>query len=188
MTNMHEKMDYLSSVLSLRYISDQGWALLHTKHLVYNGSTNHSLLSTYQMREMKLLVDDVAKRHVCDQDGNYGTQSIQFPNGHILPLSVFSALMTCHAVKPTMEDYTDGNLHVYDIVYENWTPSIHYDEPTLNTTPGHDNGCEDISPDHREISPNHKEISPRHDEISHDKLAANGGPHTSSCMFFSTFN
>ena len=129
--DQHARKNGLPIVSAITKVyTDKGWVLIRAKHLVYNGSTNHSLLSTYQMREMKLLVDDVSRRHVKDEDGNYGTQSIQFPDGCILPLSVMSALMTCNAVKPTMDDYTEQHLPVYDIAHENWTPSIHYDEPT----------------------------------------------------------
>ena len=52
--------------------------LVRAKHLIFNASSPHTLLSTYQIRELGVIVDDVSKRHLKDEDTN-GTHSISFP-------------------------------------------------------------------------------------------------------------
>ena len=55
--------------------------LLRANHAVGNESSSHTLLCTYQMREIGLIVDDVSKNYIANSDGTKGTQSIVFKDG-----------------------------------------------------------------------------------------------------------
>ena len=81
--------------------------ILRAKHMIYNGTSSHTLLSTYQMREVGLIVDDVSKRHWKDRNST-GTQSIISPNGnHVINLITKGALNTFQISKPTIEEYAN---------------------------------------------------------------------------------
>ena len=59
--------------------------LLRAKHLIFNEKSPHTLLSTYQMRELGMVVDDVHTRHLKDL-GSFGTHSINFHHERTLDL------------------------------------------------------------------------------------------------------
>ncbi|MCP4500508.1 MAG: hypothetical protein GY822_11165, partial [Deltaproteobacteria bacterium] len=107
--------------------------ILRAPHMVYNKDSPHTLLSEYEMRETGLIVDTVAKHHLADTDGNYGTQSIIFDDGEIISLSKKATLMTFAAEQPTMEEYETHP--IYDIGILDWCPQDHYDDNSLNVKP-----------------------------------------------------
>ena len=81
---------------------------LRAKHLIYNASSHHTLLSTYQMRELGIIVDDIPKRHLRDTS-TYGTHSITFPKSrHVIPLSTKSAIPSFTVTKPTLSEYIEA--------------------------------------------------------------------------------
>ena len=55
--------------------------ILVVAHGVGNPSSKHTLLCSYQMREMGIIVDDVHTRHVKGPMGTLGTQSLVFKDG-----------------------------------------------------------------------------------------------------------
>ena len=103
--------------------------ILRAKHMVLNQGSPHTLLSEYQMRETGLVVDTVAKHHLKDNEGSYGTQSITLQDGKVIILNIRAALMTFKSVQPTLEEY--NKLPVYDIGLENWSPRGHYDDDSI---------------------------------------------------------
>ena len=104
--------------------------LLRAKHLVYNNTSNHTLLSTFQLRDVGFVVDDVAKHHLKNNSGEKGGQCITLEDGKHIDLEVLSALMIFKAELPTMEEYEHSKLPIYDIAQPNWNPSHHYDDAT----------------------------------------------------------
>ena len=110
--------------------------MIRANHLIFNATSPHTLLSTYQMRELGVIVDDVSKRHLKDKDTN-GTHSISFPSqGHSINLTTRGALSTFHVTKPTLSEYlnTPGS-DIVDISIEHWSPQDHHEE-LLRNTPG----------------------------------------------------
>ena len=97
--------------------------MLCAKHLIYNASSPHTLLSCYQMRELGIIVDDVSKCHLKDSTTN-GTHSITFPNhGQIINLVTRGALSTFTVSKPTLDEYLHTpEEQILDIAIENWNP------------------------------------------------------------------
>ena len=49
---------------------------LRARYMIVNAVSNHTLLSSYQMRELGMIVYDVANRYL-KAPGEYGTQSLQ---------------------------------------------------------------------------------------------------------------
>ena len=108
--------------------------MLRAKHLIYNASCPHTLLSTYQMRELGLIVDDVSKRHLKDAVSN-GTHSITFPQSDkSIDLTTRAALSTFSVSKPTLQEYLDTpEEEVLDIALEHWNPQEHNEESLENS-------------------------------------------------------
>ena len=102
--------------------------LLRAKHLVYNNTSSHTLLSTYQLRDLGIVVDNIAKSHPKNDSGEMGGQCITFTDGKHIDLEILSALMTFKAQLPTMEEYEQSNLPIYDVAQPNWNPNHHYDD------------------------------------------------------------
>ena len=78
-----------------------------TEHGVGNPSSKHTLLCSYQMREMGIIVDDVHTKHVKDQIGTLGTQNLIFQDGTIVNLKCKSTLMALNTTIPTMNEVTN---------------------------------------------------------------------------------
>ena len=97
--------------------------MLRAKHLIFNASSPHTLLSTYQMRELGIIVDDVSKRHLKD-GGTMGSHSISFPtSGHIIDLTIKGALSTFPVSKPTVYEYLNTHEdNILDISVINGNP------------------------------------------------------------------
>ena len=110
-----------------------------SKYLIYNETSTHTLLSTYQMQEMGIIVDDVSKHHLKDE-GTHGTHSMKFPGSeHALDLETRGALPTFRVMKPTMEEYLNAQDNdIVDIAFPNWNPQDHYDEAPLLLTENQD--------------------------------------------------
>ena len=110
--------------------------MVRAKHLIFNATSPHTLLSTYQMRELGVIVDDVSKRHLKDANTK-GTHSISFPRqGHTISLTTKGALPTFPVTKPTLAEYINTPENdIVDISIENWSPQDHH-EDLLKTTPG----------------------------------------------------
>ena len=88
--------------------------ILWAHEAVYN-DTGVILLSTYQMREFGLDVDDKAKHHE-------GKSAITVDEETIVPLQTRGALSTFKFRQPTQEDY--DNLRVVNITQDDiWIPS-----------------------------------------------------------------
>ena len=75
--------------------------ILRALHAVGNDSSSHTLLCTYQMREIGLIVDDVSKHHVANKSGITGTQSIVFQDGTTVALKCKHTLMSFTTTIPT---------------------------------------------------------------------------------------
>jgi hypothetical protein len=79
------------------------------------------------MREIGIVVDDVAKCHNKDDSKNKGSQSIIFlDDNQTIDLRVRAALMTFIVCKPTIEECK--TLPVVDVAIENWNPQKHFDD------------------------------------------------------------
>ena len=81
--------------------SDGKEIILRENHAVSNVSSPHSLLCTFQIRELGVIVDDVSKNHHIDMGGNKGTQSIVFEDGTKFNLKCRYTLMSFHTSTPT---------------------------------------------------------------------------------------
>jgi len=107
---------------------------LRALHSIYNGTSPHTLLSNYHMREVGLIVDDVSKRHLKDAN-TYGSHSIQTPQGHVIELRTRGALPTFNVSKPTIEEYHNAkDEDIIDIALKDWNPQDHHEE-ILDTRP-----------------------------------------------------
>ena len=107
--------------------TQNGIMLLRAKHLIYNHSSKQTLLSTFQMRQRGIIVDDVSKEH-WKAPNEKGTQSLTFPNTSI-DLVLRAALFTFKVSKPTMEEYvTFPEERILDIGLENWDPHQYTDD------------------------------------------------------------
>lgn len=106
-------------------------------HWIYNISSTHTLLSTYELREAGIIIDDVSKCHLCSLNGERGTQTLYFKEDIEIALHSQCALMTCMATLPTMAEYTlalQGKIHLVDIGIMNWNPK-HYNDDLLALPP-----------------------------------------------------
>src|SRR5210317_2466689 len=76
------------------YTTDNGKPVfLRAKHGIQNESSRHTLLSSYQMREVGFVVDDVSTRHM-KSPTERGTHSIQIPINITIGLQTRAALST----------------------------------------------------------------------------------------------
>ena len=66
---------------------------LCAKHMIVNVSSQHTLLSSYQMRELGMVVDDVSRRHF-KSPFEHGTQTIQATKEDLIDLKTRAALST----------------------------------------------------------------------------------------------
>ncbi len=110
---------------------------LRAQHLIYNSTSEHTLLSSFQLREAGFIVDDVSERHKVNQTSQ-GTHSIIFPDEETqIKLVTRGALSTFEVSKPTMEEYLNAKEEdIYDISVTNWDPQDYYDnvDSTANNT------------------------------------------------------
>ena len=104
--------------------------ILMAKHGVGNTSSKHTLLCSYQMREMGIIVDDVHTKHAKDITGTLGSQSITFQDGTIVNLKCKSTLMAFNTSIPTMDEI--NSLPTYQIAFENWDPQRYYDDADMD--------------------------------------------------------
>ena len=113
----------------LKVILPTRTVFLRTKHLIYNATSRHTLLSNYQMRECALIVDEVHKRHYKDEE-NAGTHSIRSQTHDcVIPLMTRGALPTFDCHKPTMEEWNNAKEEdTIDIAIENWDPREHHED------------------------------------------------------------
>ena len=93
-------------------------------------------ISNCQMREFGIVVDDVATKHVKDNQGNMGTQSLHMPDGGPkLPLTIADALPVMTIRKPTKEEL--DTLPRHELTSEApWNPKEHhhdFESVVLNT-------------------------------------------------------
>jgi hypothetical protein len=113
----------------LKTVNEEGKEIfLRAKHLIFNATSAHTLLSTYQMRERGIIVDDVSRRHLKDETTN-GTHTITFPSeGHVINLTTRGALSTFSVSKPTLSEYLNASEStIVDISIENWNPQEHHE-------------------------------------------------------------
>ena len=105
-----------------------GPIILHAEHMVWNPTSPHSLMSSYEMREAGIIVDDVSQNHDINTEGTKGTQTITFrKQGYEIGLVVKGALMTFEMMDPP----TDEDIAKYPIVKisdPNWNPDKHHDD------------------------------------------------------------
>ena len=102
---------------------------MRAEHGVSNPSANHTLLCSYQCREVGVIVDDCHKRHIKSADGTMGTQSICFKDNTTIDLRCKSALMTFETEKLDIQDYENDKYPIYDIASPDWNPRNHFDDP-----------------------------------------------------------
>ena len=102
---------------------------LRTKHLIYNHTSNHTLLSTYQMRELGHIVDDVSKRHLKNEQQR-DTHKIKFvPGIQEIDLETKAAFPTFKISKPSVKEYESAtDEKIIDIAFENWNHQEHHEE------------------------------------------------------------
>src|SRR5210317_1256571 len=82
------------------YTTDNGKPIfLRAKHGIQNESSKHTLFSSYQMREVGFVVDDVSTRHM-KSPTERGTHSIQIPNNITIGLQTRAALSTFALSQP----------------------------------------------------------------------------------------
>ena len=105
--------------------SDGKSIILRVKHAVGNASSPHTLLCTFQIRELGIIVDDVSKNHQIDLTGNKGTQSITFKDGTKIDLRCRHTLMSFKTSLPTQ--FEIATLPTYDIAIDEWNPQQYYD-------------------------------------------------------------
>ena len=105
--------------------SDGKSIILRVKHAVGNASSPHTLLCTFQIRELGIIVDDVSKNHQIDLTGNKGTQSITFKDGTKINLRCRHTLMSFKTSLPTQLEI--ATLPIYDIAIDEWNPQQYYD-------------------------------------------------------------
>ena len=105
------------------------WIIIRATHGVSNKTSPHTLLCTYEMRDIGIIVDDVSKSHPRSNNGDKGTQSIEFKDGTVVNLLCKSALMTFNISKPTYHEVLGVNhLPIYDISPQYWDPGSHFDD------------------------------------------------------------
>ena len=105
---------------TLARISTGKRIILRAEHGVSNPSANHTLLCSYQCREVGVIVDDCHKRHMKSADGTIGMQSIWFKHNTIIDLKCKSALMTFEIEKLDIQDYEGEKYPIYDIASPDW--------------------------------------------------------------------
>src|SRR5210317_1676739 len=111
------------------YTTDDGKPIfLRAKHGIQNESSRHTLLSSYQMREVGFVVDDVSTRHM-KSPTERGTHSIQIPNNVTIGLQTRAALSTFVLSRPSWDQWVHATPdQIVDISQENWNPQLHYED------------------------------------------------------------
>ena len=115
--------------------------ILRAQHGVSNKTAEHTLLCTFQMRELGIVVDDVHVDHPRSNIGEKGSQCIEFEDGTIVDLVCKSASMTFNIEKPTEEEVYNGKIPIYDISVNTWNPQQYYDD--VMAIPEHPNDSDD---------------------------------------------
>ena len=103
--------------------------ILRAAHGVSNPSANHTLLCSYQCREVGVIVDDCHKKHLKSIDGTMGTQSICFRDKTTIDLHCRLALMTFETEEFTIKDFEKAEYPIYDIATPDWNLREHFDDP-----------------------------------------------------------
>ena len=92
------------------------------------------LLSTFELREAGVIVDDVYVKHTASHMGNAGTQTLYFKGVTEILLSHHQgALMVFTATLPTLGEYAlamAGKIKMFDIGVLNWDPNLFGHNPT----------------------------------------------------------
>ena len=100
-----------------------GPIILHAEHMVWNPTSPHSLMSSYN-----IIVNNVFQNHDINTEGTKGTQTITFrKQGYEIGLVVKGALMTFEMMDPP----TDEDIAKYPIVKisdPNWNPDKHHND------------------------------------------------------------
>src|SRR5210317_2125751 len=111
------------------YTSDDGKPIfLRAKHGIQNESSKHTLLSSYQTREVGFVVDEFSTRHM-KPPTERGTHSIQIPNNITIGLQMRAALSTFVLSRPSWDQWIHAALdQIVDISRENWNPQLHYED------------------------------------------------------------
>src|SRR5210317_274479 len=111
------------------YTTDEGKPIfLWAKHGIQNESSRHTLLSSYQMREVGFVVDDVSTRHM-KPPTERGTHSIQIPNNITIGLQTRAVLSTFVLSQPSWDRWVHATPdQIVDISQENWNPQLHYED------------------------------------------------------------
>lgn len=96
------------------------YIILIALHGVSNKTSDHTLLFTFQMRDIGIIVDDVHNTYPRSSNGEKGTQCIEFKDGIKVDVICKSTLMTFNIEKPTYNEIFDGNIHIYDISQQDY--------------------------------------------------------------------
>lgn len=96
----------LCNVCSLASCSDGSkFILVINQALVdYDSNQFESLLQPHQVHDNGIVIDDIAKRHCTNYDGNYGTQSIHLSDDSRIPLDYDGFKVYLQISKPTDDD------------------------------------------------------------------------------------
>src|SRR5210317_2626889 len=105
------------------YTTDNGKPIfLRAKHGIQNESSKHTLLSSYQMRKVVFVVDDVSTRHM-KSPTECGTHSIQISNNITIGLTTRDALSTFVLSHPSWEQWIHASPYQrVDISHKNEDP------------------------------------------------------------------
>lgn len=103
------------------------YIILRVLYGVSNETSDHTLLCTFQMRDMQIIVDDINNSHQRPSNGEKVTQCIEFKDGTKVDAICKSALMTFNIEKPTYIENFEGNIPIYDLSQQHWNPQNHFD-------------------------------------------------------------
>ena len=101
--------------------------IMYAKHAVGNESSDHTLLCSFHMREIGIIIDDVSSRHINNTSEENGTQSVTFKDETIVDLRCRSTLMSFDTTLHTEKEI--ATLPVYEIAMDNWDPKAYIDDP-----------------------------------------------------------
>ena len=116
-------------------LRDGGFKYWVANHLISNSCSKHTLFSTFLLREMGLVVDDVSECLMKSQT-EHGTSCITNQDGTIADLKTRGALPTFQLAKPTLEEWNNAKPEdVVVVSHETWDPRTYHHEKLATTPP-----------------------------------------------------
>ena len=116
-------------------LRDGGFKYWVANHLITNPCLKHILFSSFLLKEMGLVVDDVSERHMKSQT-KHGTSCITHQDGTIVDLKTRGALPTFQLTKPTLDKWNNAKPEdVVVVSHETWDPRTYHHEKLATTPP-----------------------------------------------------